>query len=463
MRYTIIILTTAISLIGYACTTSKTEQTTSAEPTVLSVSEVYQPEWAEDAVLYEVNVRQYTQEGTFTAFAEHLPRLKEMGVDILWFMPIHPIGEKERKGSMGSYYAVKDYRGINPEFGSLEDFKAVVQQAHDMDMKVIIDWVANHSAPDHPWVESNPDFYDRNEQGEIYGPFDWSDVAQLDYDNKELWSTMASEMRYWVEEANIDGFRCDVAGLVPVAFWEFAKEELSAAKEDLWMLAENEDVPALLNKAFNSNYGWTLHALSNEIVKKEKTALDFKNELSHQMELMPEGTYSIQFTTNHDENSWNGTVYERYGEAYPTMATLMYMIPGMPLMYSGQEAGIDKRLEFFEKDAIEWGEYKKASFFSELNDLKEELDALDVGPNASTFEWITNSNEQQVLSFKRMKEESELFAVFNLSAEAQTVELNWPNRPEGFESLSNLNTTPIFMEAKTLELPAWGYSVWYKE
>lgn len=446
-----------------ACSESKSPIPPSkgASAAVIDVSQTYAPDWAEDATLYEVNVRQYSDEGTFLAFAQHLPRLKDLGVDIIWFMPIHPIGEKERKGSLGSYYAVKDYRGINPEFGNLEDFKAVVDKAHELGMKVIIDWVANHSAPDHAWVDTNPDFYEKNEEGEIFGPYDWTDVAQLDYSNKELWKVMASDMKYWVEEANIDGFRCDVAGLVPVEFWEYAKEELTSAKQDLWMLAENEDVPALLNNAFNANYGWSLHALSNQIAKGEKNAKDFADEILHLMNSMPEGSYPIQFTTNHDENSWNGTVFERYNEAYTTMATLMYAIPGMPLIYSGQEAGLDKRLEFFEKDPIEWGAYSWSDFFTRLNNLKENLDALDVGPDGASFELIENSKQQNVISFHRKKGDSELFAVFNLSPIPQSADIEWPSRPPKYDAILNFKESIPFDQAKSIELPAWGYYLWH--
>lgn len=420
------------------------------------------PKWAENAVLYEVNVRQYSEEGTFNAFKDELPRLKELGVDILWFMPIHPIGEKERKGTLGSYYAVKDYTGINPEFGTTEDFKLLVTEAHEMGFKVIIDWVANHTAPDHAWVTTNPDFYELNEEGKIFGPFDWTDVAQLDYDNKALWEAMAADMRYWLEEVNIDGFRCDVAGLVPVEFWEYAKAELVSTKSDIWMLAENEDVPALLETAFDANYGWSIHGMSNEIVKKEKNAADLARLVLSQQKQFPNNSYAIQFTTNHDENSWNGTVYERYGGAYNTMNTLMYVLPGMPLIYSGQESGTDHRLEFFEKDPIKWNNYAMQSYFKELNEMKHTIKALNVGADAGSFEIIPTSDTTNALSFHRKNGDSEVFGLFNLSDSEVFTSTEWPNRPPHFDSRTNQTTLP-FSEAKTLSLAPWEYHIWYKE
>lgn len=435
----------------------KPSETTNATKVNLNVH----PEWTENAVLYEVNVRQFSEAGTFNAVSEDLPRLQDLGVDILWFMPIHPIGEKERKGSLGSYYAVKDYKAVNPEFGTLQDFKNLVDKAHDMGFKVVIDWVANHTAPDHDWVTTNPDYYELNEEGEIFGPFDWTDVAQLDYDNKALWSTMANDMKFWLEEANIDGFRCDVAGLVPVEFWEYTKEQLVQVKSDIWMLAENEDVPALLNNAFNANYGWSIHGLSNEIVKNEKTAADLAKKLISQQKQFPNNGYAIQFTTNHDENSWNGTVYERYGIAYNTMNTLMYVLPGMPLLYSGQESGTDHRLAFFEKDAIQWNNYANQAYFKDLNDLKHTTKALSVGANAASFFLIASSDTTNVLAFHRKNGDSELFGLFNLSALEITTSTEWPNRPPHFDSRTNEKPMP-FSEAKTATLAPWEYHIWYK-
>jgi glycosidase len=284
------------------------------------------PEWSKDAVIYEVNIRQYTEEGTFNAFAEHLPRLKELGVDILWLMPVHPIGEKKRKGSLGSYYSIKDYKAINPEFGTMADFKSLVEKAHEMDMHLILDWVANHTAWDHPWTETNPEWYLQNEENEIIAPVeDWTDVAGLDYSNQEMREAMKEALTFWVKEANIDGYRCDVAGMVPVDFWENARKAIEEVKP-VWMIAEDEAEIELLENAFNANYGWEFHHIMNNVAQKEQNALNVAEYFQKIDTLYPAGTWPMQFTTNHDENSWNGTVYERMGEAVNSMAALTFTL-----------------------------------------------------------------------------------------------------------------------------------------
>ena len=299
-------------------------------------SKVNSPEWSKNAVIYEVNVRQYTPEGTFNAFAAHLPRLKELGVDILWFMPITPIGELNRKGSLGSYYSVKDYRDVNPEFGTMEDFKNLVAQAHEQGMYVILDWVANHTAWDNYLVEQHPEWYAKNDNGEMISPFDWSDVVQLDYNQPGLRDYMADALKFWVTEANVDGFRCDVAEMVPTDFWNRARAELDQIKP-VFMLAEAE-VPEHHEYAFDMSYGWEFHHIMNNIAKGTMNADNIQEYLTKEAGRFPANAYRMQFITNHDENSWNGTVFERLGDAVETMAVLSYTIPGMPLIYSGQES-----------------------------------------------------------------------------------------------------------------------------
>ncbi|MDZ7741384.1 MAG: alpha-amylase family glycosyl hydrolase [Bacteroidota bacterium] len=328
------------------------------------------PEWSRDDVIYEVNIRQYTPEGTFKAFEEHLPRLKEMGVDILWLMPVHPIGEKNRKGSLGSYYSVKDYLAVNPEFGTKEDFRSLVGKAHELGMYVILDWVANHTAWDNVWVEEHPAWYVKDSSGNFISPFDWTDVIKLDYDNAGMRRAMKDALLYWVKEENIDGYRCDVAGEVPIDFWNEASAELYAVKP-VFMLAEAE-LPEHHEKAFNMSYAWEMHHVMNEVAKGNENANKIQEVLDKNMARFPQGAYRMYFTSNHDENSWNGTVYERMGDAAETFAALTYVLPGMPLIYSGQEAGLDKRLLFFEKDSISWDEMKLLDFYTRLNEIKEE-------------------------------------------------------------------------------------------
>ncbi|HLW07104.1 MAG TPA: alpha-amylase family glycosyl hydrolase, partial [Marinilabiliaceae bacterium] len=350
---------------------------TASKPSVepKNVSKTPVSEWSKDAVIYEVNTRQYTEAGTFEAFEAHLPRLKELGVDILWFMPIYPIGEKNRKGTLGSYYSIRDYQAVNPEFGTMEDFKSLVQKAHELDMKVILDWVANHTSWDHEWITTHPEWYTKDSIGNMIAPFDWTDVAQLDYTQEGVRTAMKSALNFWVNETDIDGYRCDVAGMVPVDFWESAAEELNAIKP-IFMLAEDEAETDLLLKAFNANYGWEFHHIMNDIAKDDKTAVDATEYLQNITNKYPKGAYPMQFTSNHDENSWNGTTHERMGDAANTFAALTFVVEGMPLIYNGQEAGLNKRLEFFEKDFIDWSDLSASQLYSQLIKLKKENKAL---------------------------------------------------------------------------------------
>jgi len=310
------------------------------------------PEWAKNATIYEVNIRQFTPEGTFKAFETHLPRLKKMGVDILWLMPIHPIGVENRKGSLGSYYAISDYKAVNPEFGTLNDFKQLVKSAQALDMKIIIDWVANHSSPDNVWVkQGHKDWYTLDSLGRLQPTIgtDWWDVADLNYDNKEMRKEMISSMKYWLTEANIDGFRCDVASWVPIDFWVDARKELDATKK-VFMLAEAEEVE--MHKAFDMTYGWNLHHIMNDVAKGKKDVTAFYNYAKDNKH--PKSAYRMNFTSNHDENSWNGTEMERMGESRFAFAVFAATFEGMPLVYNGQETSLDRTLKFFEKDSIDW-------------------------------------------------------------------------------------------------------------
>jgi len=325
MLYFAVLLFAAAAMITgfWACSSKPVKEEAVQKP----FSQVVTPQWAKNAVIYEVNTRQFTSEGTFKAFASHLPRLRELGVDILWFMPIHPIGEERRKGGLGSYYSIQDYKGVNPEFGTFDDFKELVSQAHEMGFKVILDWVANHTAFDHPWVNENPEWYNRDENGDIVSPYDWTDVADLNYnDNPALWDAMIDALKFWVAEANIDGYRCDVAGMVPTAFWERARVELDAIKP-VFMLAEDEGQRDLMQKAFDANYGWEFHHIMNSIAKGEKTAKDVWSYFAREDSLFAPSSYRMMFTSNHDENSWNGTEFERMGEGAKAFAVMSYTIP----------------------------------------------------------------------------------------------------------------------------------------
>ncbi len=248
-----------LSLLGGAAALMGWGQNAAPAPTTVNHAD-----WSRNAVIYEVNVRQFTPEGTFKAMENHLPRLKDLGVDILWFMPIHPISQDDRKGKLGSYYAVADYKGVNPEFGSLDDFRDMVKAAHNLGMKVIIDWVPNHSGRDNAWVKNHPDWYKRDDNGKMFGPFDWTDVYEFDYSNPAMRAGMTDAMSFWLREADIDGFRCDVAGRVPVSFWDENRKALEAVKPGIFMLAEATE-PELLQNAFDMDYNWPMKDLFSAI------------------------------------------------------------------------------------------------------------------------------------------------------------------------------------------------------
>lgn len=418
------------------------------------------PDFAAQAVMYEVNVRQYTKEGTFRAFAEHLPRLKELGVDILWLMPIHPISEEKRIGSLGSYYAVQDYKGINPEFGNEEDFRALVEQAHDLGFKVVLDWVANHTGWDHEWL-ANPDWYTTDEAGNVVQPpgTNWSDVADLNFANQEMRAAMLDAMTYWVEEFDIDGYRCDYASGVPTDFWEESRTMLEKIKP-VYMLAEDDQQIKLLNYAFNANYGWQFYHLMNSIAIGQgqshvEQVLRYGERLATSY---PKGTYPLNFTSNHDENSWTGTEYERLADAVKPMAVLTFTMPGMPLIYSGQEAGLDKRLQFFEKDEIVWDDLRMQDFYRELIDLKHGHPALWNGEAGGSFERLETGGDP-VLAFARKKEDSMVIVVMNLSGEAVQGKILSDSYAGEYKSYPD--GAPMFLGAElTVDLGPWEYWIY---
>ena len=349
------------------------------------------PQWAEQANIYEVNVRQFTDQGTLQAFQTHLPRLKELGVDILWFMPIQPIGELHRKGDLGSYYSISDYTAVHPDYGTIQDFQSIVEQAHSLGMKVLLDWVANHTAFDHHWVSDHPEFYTTDTAGNYPivavdndgTPTDWTDVADLNYEAAGMREAMISEMSWWLTHANIDGFRCDVAGFVPYDFWQTAIRSLRENHDSLFMLAEWED-PALMDVGFNAVYGWEFHHIINELAQGK---IDVRALAAYAQKcdtLWPEETMKMYFTTNHDENTWNGTVNQRMGELGKAMFVLSSMMErSLPLVYSGQEAALDHQFPFFTKDTVglDWAtEHPDARFFAEMMALKHNYTALSNGP-----------------------------------------------------------------------------------
>ena len=382
------------------------------------------PDWINDAVIYEVNFRQYTESGSFDDFALELPRLQELGVDVLWFMPIHRISAERRLGTLGSYYSVSDYRSINPEYGTHQDFRELVDAAHAAGFKVILDWIANHTGWDHAWIEEHPDWYVRDSNNNIIIPpnTNWSDVAELNFNNAELRSQMISEMAYWIGEFDVDGFRLDYSTGVPDSFWNSARTELNAIKP-IYLLAENYDDVELLDTAFDTNYNWPLKDIFNNIGATQTGALNVIDLIKAQKNLYPQNTFPMNFITNHDENSWSGTEYERLGKAVPALSAVYFTLPGVPLIYTGQEIGLRKRLEFFEKDTIDWGNKTHLQYLELLTELKERNTALDVGSSAGSFRALNNSNNR-VISFLRANGSDRVITVANISNSNQMVKLN---------------------------------------
>ncbi len=406
--------------LAFSSCSTPTPQPEATSSAALSLDELYK-----DATIYEVNLRQYTPEGTLKAFQAHLPRLQKLGVKILWFMPVHPIGVEARKGTLGSYYSVKDYCAINPEFGTLADFKLMVTEAHRLGMSVIIDWVANHTSRDHAWVSAHPDWYVAGKDGKPIGPYDWSDVAQLNFASKDMQAEMARSMAFWLRECNIDGFRCDVAGLAreyvteqqAVEFWEYARAVCDSVKQSFW-LAEDEGLRALANKAFDANYAWECHHIMHQLAQGKENVNDLHKYFEKDALNFPKKFYRMNFTSNHDENSWKGSEYTRLGDAARTFAVLSVTIPGIPLIYSGQEVALRRSLEFFEKDVISWTDAENATpFYQTLTRLKKEYSALYNGSRGADMLWVKNSEGKKVLSFVREDDRSKVFCVFNLSPE----------------------------------------------
>ncbi|WP_166430501.1 alpha-amylase family glycosyl hydrolase [Polymorphobacter arshaanensis] len=399
------------------------------------------PPWTRSANIYEVNVRQFSRDSSFNAVTAEIPRLQKMGVKILWIMPIQPIGVKERKGELGSYYAVRDYKGINPEFGTLDDFKRLVATAHAHDMKVVLDWVANHTAWDSAWVTQHPDWYQKNAQGQISGyVYDngtslehWDDVVGLDYRNKTLWPAMIDAMRYWVDVAGIDGFRADVAGRVPVPFWVAARTALDARKPLFW-LAEG-DAPDLA-QAFDMVYDWDFAHLMQKVAKGKASAADLAAYVEHPRLQYAPDTYRMRFTSNHDFNSWAGSDPELYGAGFKAFAVLAATLPDMPLIYGGQEASLNKRLEFFKRDPIDWHGASLADFYAGLLRLKTDNKALWNGTAGGKLVMLATGNTD-VIAYDRVRDGNRIRVIANLSG-----------KPAAFS-----------IEAKPRTLAAWDYAI----
>ena len=385
------------------------------------------PKWAYDATIYELNTRQATPEGTFAAAEALLPTLKLRGIDIIWVMPCQPIGKITRKGTLGSYYSIIDYCAINPEFGTRADFEHFLKAAHKQGFKVILDWVANHTAPDSEWTK-NDGWHYRDSLGNLMVQYDWTDISKLNYENQDMRNEMLKCMHWWMDTIGIDGFRCDVAGEVPTDFWNWAMADLRLTHPDMFTLAEDEDkADELTETAFDMYYGWTLHKLMNGVAQGKNTVQDLWDYFAKADSTIRPEAIRMNFITNHDENSWAGTEQERMGDAVNLFAAFCYVVPGMPMIYTGQLSGNHHRLEFFEKDLIDNDEaYSQADLYRDLNNLRERNKALFSPEVGAPMERIACDNDA-IFACKRSKvgkwHTNTVIAVMNMSNEEQVVNL----------------------------------------
>ena len=418
--------------------------------------------WAYDATIYELNTRQATEEGTFAAAEALLPEIKESGVDIIWIMPIQQIGVLERKGTLGSYYAITDYCKFNPEFGTRADFEHFLATAHELGLKVILDWVANHTAPDSEWTK-NEGWHYRDSLGNLMVQYDWTDISKLNYDNQDMRAAMKQAMHWWMDTIGIDGFRCDVAGEVPTDFWNEAMAEIRAKHPDMFTLAEDEaEAQDLTESAFDMYYGWELHHLMNGVAQGKKNVEDLWGYFAKADTTIRKEAIRMNFTSNHDENSWNGTEFERMGDATDLFAAFTYVVPGMPMIYTGQMSGNHHRLEFFEKDVIDRVENApQKALYKGLNDLRANNPALWSNEKGAEMVRLTADNDK-VFACVRTKScpkhgDNTVIAIMNMSAEPQTVTIDLTNLEGEYNCLCGKTMT---MEAnQTIELTPWKYII----
>ena len=423
--------------------------------------ELKHPEWSKNATIYEVNVRQYTKEGTFKAFESHLPRLKAMGIDIIWLMPIHPIGVEKRKGTLGSEYSVKDYYGVNPEYGNAEDFKRLVDKIHSMGMYVILDWVANHSAWDNPLAKEHPEWYTKTKEGNFQPTpwYDWDDVIDFDYNNAEFRKYMTDALKYWVKDFGVDGYRCDVAGFIPVDFWDNVRAELDEIKP-VFMLCEWESRD-MHKRAFDMSYSWTLWDKMAAVTRDKKSIAGLVEYMAHDVGSFPKNAYRMTFTDNHDMNSWNGTQFSNFGDGLESAMVFCTVVNGMPLVYSGQEAGLNRSLKFFDKDEIEWKKHPFADLYTKLFALKHKNQALWNGSHGGEMVRIFSDQMNQVISFSRTKGKDQVIPIMNFSDKPVTVKLDTKYQKGNYtDYFSNAKVTLKGDDVFTLK--AWEYKILVK-
>jgi glycosidase len=457
-------LVLALTLVSYRSTAQQPARDVSREPARAT------RDWVRDGVIYEIYPRAFSPQGDFNGITARLDALKELGVNMLWLMPIHPIGQEKKKGTIGSPYAVRDYYGINPDYGTKDDLKKLIAGAHRRGMKVIIDIVANHTSWDSVMMKT-PEFYEHDAQGRITYPHDWSDVAELNYNNPRLRRYMIDMLKYWIREFDLDGFRCDVAEEVPTEFWETARAELDQLKPDIVMLAEGHKAELLL-KAFDFDYSWPLHAALTNVLQGREPAGVLRSEWEKEAREWPVGALHMRFSDNHDERR----ALARFGEPAALAASaLMFTLDGVPLIYNGMEVGDTTESgapALFEKLPVFWPIAERRPefprFYKQMGALRRASDALRRG----SLEWLRNSDEARVVTYLRRTATEEVLVAINLSSQPffGSVEV----AGDGFSDVTPEVGPPLPPDAPapaqaarkhTVGLPsvalaAWGYRIY---
>mgnify|MGYP006275698395 CR=1 FL=1 len=435
------------------------EQQASTPLDITADAGVGEPEWVDDVVMYEIFVPDFSEEGTFQGVVNRLDSLKAMGVNTLWLMPIHPVGEKRAKtniGPLGSPYAVKDYKAANPDYGGDEGFRTLVEEVHSRDMYIIIDWVANHTAWDHPWVSEHPEYYT---EGPVDGRFtyplldgdttDWTDVVDLNFENREMRTKMVDAMKFWVEEYNIDGFRCDVAHQVPLDFWNAAIDTLETVRPVL-MLAEAAE-PEMHSVGFDLTYAWPFYGAIKRVWEEDAPASELLAQVDTTLEDLPGASHRLRFTTNHDETAWDASPLDIFGgeEGSEAAFVLATSVPGVPLVYNGQELGVEDTISFFEATPYDWSKQSELRDF--YRDYLQFYSTSDVMKNGD-FDILTPDADDAVV-FSRATEEDELLVVVNVRGEEVSVTL-----PSDYADQSLVDVmTDASVSGPELTLEPYGY------
>ena len=444
-----------LSFLLHGCKTKEDDK--KPEPIVISEEKpVVHPQWIMQGNIYEVNTRQYTSEGTFNAFSKHLDRLKEMGVQTLWFMPINPISKKDRKGTLGSYYAVSDYKGINPEYGTIEDWKNLVKTIHDKGMKVLIDWVPNHTGADHTWLTTHTDFYVKDSTGMPATMFDWTDTRVLDFKNEEMQDSIIAAMKYWVTETGIDGYRVDVAWNVPAQFWLRCIPQLKQLNNDLFFLAEG-DKPYLLKSGFDAYYPWEMFHKMVDVAAGKRPAFALDSIKAIYDTAFPKEAIPLYFTSNHDENSWNKSDYGTFPGAVhaPFAVFTQTMASTVPLVYSGQEEPVLRPIAFFERDPMKFQKFLRAPFYKKLLELRKTNLALAAD---ASFRKVNAGNREAVYSFIREKEGKRILVILNLSKSEQTIKIEEPDLHGNPYNVFMGTNEPL--SGAEWKIEPWGYVIY---